>query len=132
MLTDRVRNRKWQFHDDEHGKRVSGNVDEPHVGGEKNDVSDSYSQVGNSSLDTNPAESEYTGSTVAELEAIVKSGGSIALIDLSKAIQAEKQESAPSSNRSPSLRDQLEDGKRQVAAQQGASAARQNRGEILS
>jgi len=68
-----------------------------------------YSQVGN----TLP---EYSDPTVAELEADVKSGKSISLNDLAKAVHAERKPTAQKGK--PSLLDRVEKGK-QKSAQQG-------------
>ena len=78
------------------------------------DKSETYSQVGNNSQ-------EYTGATVAELETNVKSGKSISITDLARAVNAEQkqnnsQNTAPKAK--PTLMERLEANK-QKAARQG-------------
>ena len=80
----------------------------------ESEKTDSLSQVGTSS-------EEYSGKTVAELEADVNAGKVISLTDLSKAVNAERnnakhQNDAPKAKK-PTLMERLQDGKRRAAAQ---------------
>ena len=77
-------------------RQSSQTIETPH----KNKESDGYSQVGNTS-------EEYTGPTVAKFESDVKAGKSISLIELSKAVHAER--------KPPTLSERLEAGKRKAA-----------------
>ena len=67
---------------------------------------------------------EYNGKSVAELETDVNAGKSISLMELSKAVNAERN-NAPKS-RKPTLMERLKDGK-EKAARQGQSDIQKNK-----
>jgi hypothetical protein len=70
---------------------------------------------------------DYTGSSVAELEAEAKTGNSISLMDLSKAVKAERQDNrhdAPKTK--PTLMERLDEGK-QKASRQGQPDAQKDK-----
>jgi len=85
-----------------------------------------YSQVGNKSK-------EYEGTTVAELEADVKAGKSISLLDLSKAVHAEQMDGRGHDGVSKaklSLMERLEAGKHKVAQQNKSDIQRSSNLEV--
>jgi antirestriction protein ArdC len=77
-------------------------------------TAETLSQVGN-------RQTEYTGATVAQLEADVKAGKVISLTGLAHAVHAERKADSPAASKSgrPTLMERLEAGK-QKAAEQGA------------
>jgi hypothetical protein len=78
-------------------------------------------QESNSQLGNTPAALPPSSPTVAELEAEVKAGNSISLMDLSRAINAE---------RKPTLAEQLAEGKRMAAAQSQNTAQKSTNREV--
>lgn len=96
---------------------------------------ESYSQVGNT-----PAASPQSGPTVSELEADASAGKPISIMDLSRAVNAERKndpriiisglQPARAMKRSPTLAEQLAEGKRMAAAQGQNTAQKSNNREV--
>ena len=84
----------------------------------KKDTTETYFQVGNK---------EYTGPTVAELEAEVNAGKSISLIGLAQAVHAESHNTP---KKKPTLEQRLEEGKRKAAQQEPTGTRRRKDLEV--